>query len=224
MKRFAKTPHAVAAVALTIITLTLSAPTSMGKDADQELAETLVRDGRIEDSILACSLCHSEGGQGDVNFGFGNLTGQSEAYFTKQLKAFQTGEREHRVMQRVVKNLTERDIRALAKYYAGLSVAATEFEVYKVPPVGLKLATEGDEARGLPACDSCHAAEAADGELAIANINGQHSTYLINQLVAWQMGQRDKDSVMADIAPKLSISEINAVAIYYATRKRTGGK
>ena len=187
---------------------------------DDKLAETLIREGRLEQNIIACSLCHSETGQGDVNFGFGNLTGQSEAYIADQLHAFKAGERENKVMQRISKSLSERDIAALSAYYSKMKVAGAAFAVNKVPEVGLKLATKGDEAREIPACDSCHGLDADTGDLAIANINGQHSTYIINQLVSWQDGGRDPESVMAQIAPKLSVPEINALAIYYASRTR----
>lgn len=193
-------------------------PAQAGDDA--QLAETLIREGRLDQSIIACSLCHSESGQGDVNFGFGNLTGQSKDYIAKQLRAFQTGERENKVMQRISKGLTDRDIAALAAYYSKIKVAAPAFSVNKVPKVAIKLATEGDDAREIPACNTCHGLDADAGGLTIANINGQHSTYIVNQLVSWQAGGRDPNSVMAQIAPKLTIPEINALAIYYASRTR----
>ncbi len=211
----------VAALAVAAAVATASAVAAENDvAAARERAKTLVASGRPEDGILACSLCHGVGGSGDVNFAFGNLTGQSEDYFIKQLQAFKSGERQHRVMQRITDKLTADDMAALATYYAELEVAAPHRETVVVPEAGRLLAEQGDEQRGLPACESCHGAAAAS-DLTIANINGQHSSYLVNQLLSWQIGKRDDGSVMAEIAPKLTVNEIQSLAIYYASKKRS---
>jgi len=82
------------------------------------LAETLVTKGRPKDGIVACQACHRGAGQGDASFG--NLTGLTKEYFAKQLKDFQSGARENRVMQGLTANLTDAEIEALALYYSGL--------------------------------------------------------------------------------------------------------
>ncbi|MEM9029075.1 MAG: c-type cytochrome [Pseudomonadota bacterium] len=183
----------------------------------------LVNKGRLEDGIVACVACHRASGKGDAGSAFGNLTGLSKAYLAKQLHDYQTGKRENRVMQVIAKNLTKRDIDALATYYAKLKSAHELSKIPEAPPEGVRLAESGDVERGLVACVTCHGKDGRAADDRVPNIFGQHPLYITNQLTAWQSGQRknDPDSIMAEIAKKLTPLEISAVAIYFARRSRS---
>ncbi len=188
------------------------------------LAETLVTKGRLESGVVACQACHRSAGEGDASSGFGNLTGLTREYLSKQLKDFQSGARENRVMQVVAKNLTAADIEALSLYYSGLRPQLIPSRIPEAPAFAITLAEQGDADRGIPACLSCHGTEARSADSTIPMLFGQHPLYIKNQLSAWQNGSRKNDagSVMSGIVKKLSGSEIDALAIYFARLPRSG--
>lgn len=66
-----------------------------------------------------CAPCHTVEGIGkDVEIP--NLAGQHVAYLHNQLKAFHTGARKHAEMKVIAREMTEKEMRELAEYYASL--------------------------------------------------------------------------------------------------------
>jgi cytochrome c553 len=86
-------------------------------------------------------------------------------------------------------------------------------------PSGRNLFANGDQARDIPACVSCHG-ESGKGRIAgnviYPLIGGQHKVYLRSQLVSWKLGDRKNSpgGVMSKIAKSLSNDEIEALADY----------
>jgi cytochrome c553 len=80
----------------------------------------------------------------------------------------------------------------------------------------VRLATEGDAARRIPACNSCHV-NGSGGPVETPIVSGQNHQYLANQLRAYKGGQRRNDVYqrMRNIAGALSDEEIEALANYY---------
>jgi cytochrome c553 len=191
--------------------------------APSALALELVKHGRLEDSIVACSACHRTGGEGDAGSGFGNLTALSKDYLAKQLGDFKSGARENKVMQVVAQNLTPADIETLSLYYSNLAPQAITSPIPEAPSTGIALAETGDSSRGILPCQGCHGSGPRSADKTIPKLYGQHPVYIVNQLVAWQSGLRKNDagSVMAEIAKKLSEPEIKAVAIYFGRLPRS---
>ncbi len=99
---------------------------------DLELGERIYRGGNIETGVAACTGCHSPTGQGNGPAGYPALGGQYPEYIIKQLTAFRTGyddpenssarvnDGEAQVMRGVAARMTDREIRAVANYIAGL--------------------------------------------------------------------------------------------------------
>ena len=93
--------------------------------ADKELAQLgqkLWRGGNLATGVPACAGCHGPTGAG-MPAQYPRLGGQFAEYLVAQLKAFQEGRRANdtnAVMRSAVARLTEREIRALAEYAAGL--------------------------------------------------------------------------------------------------------
>lgn len=76
--------------------------------------------GRWSRQVPACEQCHGPGGVG-VGAAFPPLAGQSAAYITAQLKAWQQGSRHNdplALMQHISKALDEEDIKAVAAWFA----------------------------------------------------------------------------------------------------------
>jgi cytochrome c553 len=90
--------------------------------------QALWRGGDAATGVPACSACHSPTGAG-VPKSYPRIAGQYADYTYAQLKAFQSGERgmdkdgkdtNGRVMHGVARAMTDRQMRAVAEYAAGL--------------------------------------------------------------------------------------------------------
>ena len=93
--------------------------------ADKELAslgQKVWRGGNAASGVPACSGCHGPAGAG-LPGQYPRLAGQYAEYVTTQLKAFKEGARSNDpngAMRGVAARLTEREIRAVSEYAAGL--------------------------------------------------------------------------------------------------------
>lgn len=84
------------------------------------LGEKIYRGGIASKSVPACSGCHSPNGAG-IPAQYPRLAGQHADYTEAQLKAFRDGKRTNStVMSGVAANLSDREIKALSDYIAGL--------------------------------------------------------------------------------------------------------
>jgi cytochrome c553 len=63
----------------------------------------------------SCAQCHGEDGKEDPA-----IAGMDEGNFTKAMKAYQSGERSHKKMQKAANALSDADIADLAAHYAGM--------------------------------------------------------------------------------------------------------
>ncbi len=92
---------------------------------DKELAvlgQKLWRGGNAASGVPACAGCHGPAGAG-IPAQYPRLAGQYPEYIAAQLKAFREGARandSNAVMRGVAAHLSEREIRAVAEYAAGL--------------------------------------------------------------------------------------------------------
>jgi cytochrome c553 len=93
--------------------------------ADKELAalgQKLWRGGNSATGVPACGGCHGPAGAG-IPVQYPRLAGQHAEYIATQLKSFRDGARANDpngMMRGVAARLSEREIRALAQYAAGL--------------------------------------------------------------------------------------------------------
>ena len=84
------------------------------------LGEKLYRGGAADRLIPACSGCHSPNGAG-IPAQYPRLAGQHADYVETQLVAFRSGTRHNNpVMTGVAAKLSDREIKALSDYIAGL--------------------------------------------------------------------------------------------------------
>nr|WP_202412933.1 c-type cytochrome [Duganella lactea] len=87
---------------------------------------------------------------------------------------------------------------------------------------GAALFTDGDAARGLPACVSCHGAGGNSTITVNPKLAGQHEGYLYKQLVNFTTADRNQP-VMTTYAKMLSDEEKHNVAAWLVTQKPTPG-
>ena len=166
-----------------------------------------------------CAACHAADGNSGIAT-YPKLAGQAAAYVYGQTMAIKDGTRTHGaagVMKPMVMNLSEQDIRDAAAYYAKQQGKPGEANPKENPELGAKIYRGGLSAKKLPACMSCHGPSGAGipgggTEIqAYPRLGGQHKAYVVEQMKAYQSGQR-KNAIMADIANRLSEEELNAVA------------
>lgn len=84
-----------------------------------ELGKHIFRGGIAEKSVPACAACHSANGAG-LPAQFPRLAGQHQTYTEAQLIAFRTGARKNDQMSKIVKRMSDEEIKAVADYVAGL--------------------------------------------------------------------------------------------------------
>ena len=87
---------------------------------------------------------------------------------------------------------------------------------------GATLYTDGDAARGLPACVSCHGAAGNSTITANPKLAGQHENYIYKQLVDFTTPQRNQP-VMTTYAKMLSDADKKNVAAYLGAQKSAPG-
>ncbi|MHA4869155.1 c-type cytochrome [Duganella sp. PWIR1] len=85
------------------------------------------------------------------------------------------------------------------------------------PAKGASLYTDGDNARGLPACVSCHGAGGNSTIAVNPRLAGQHEGYLYKQLVNFTTADRNQP-VMTTYAKMLTDEEKHNVAAWLVTQ------
>lgn len=157
-----------------------------------------------------CTMCHGARGLSPADTP--NLAGQYPFSIYKELKDFQTGARISAVMQPLVANLSDRDLRDLAAYYGYLPRLPGLHPGPRLPEIVI----DGAPLRGIAPCGACHGA--LDYKLGSAWLEGQPEPYLRAQLRAFAAGERHNDieGVMRNIARQMTQDEIAAAAQYYA--------
>jgi cytochrome c553 len=157
-----------------------------------------------------CVGCHGEGGISQME-NTPSLAAQPDQFIQWQLVFFRAGTRKNELMQPIVEQLNNDDIRNLGAYYASL------------PPPKPRdddnpdLSKKGAQAAVGRRCASCHTDTYA-GTKAVARLAGQREEYLVKALRDYKTGVRAGGAMaaMADIAFPLSEEEIEALAHYLA--------
>lgn len=205
---------------LSVLPLLLIAFTTAHADDD---GETLAKQGAA--GAPPCLTCHGANGEGNAAAGFPRLAGLSAAYQSKQLHDFASGERGNPIMAPIAKALSDQQIEALARYYAGLETASGTVDAPQARlEAGRELAVNGMWSDNLPACIACHGPGARGVGTEFPALAGQHAGYLESQLKAWQTNQRHNDAngLMAAVAAALDDKQIKTVSTYLASLAATG--
>lgn len=162
-----------------------------------------------------CAACHGTDGN-SLSDAFPKLAGQHESYIAKQLADFKKGDRQNALMAPMAANLTEQDMADLGAYFSSKETAPGAVSE-ELLAAGEKIYRGGNKETGLPACMACHG-PAGNGVPAAKwpKLSGQYNSYVEAQLHAFAKGERQNDpnSMMRDVASKMSEDEIKAVAAY----------
>ena len=181
----------------------------------------LARAKQIVDTV--CAACHGADGN-SVTPANPSLAGQHAEYISLQLMHFKEGTRNNAVMAGMVANLSPEDMKSLGAYFSQQKPKGLAAKDPSLIPIGQKLYRGGNAATGVPACAACHAPTGVGIPVRYPRLSGQYAEYTFAQLQAFKTGQRGMDKegkdangrVMAQIAGRMSDSEMRAVADYAA--------
>ncbi len=177
--------------------------------APMALADDAARAAEIVQG--SCFACHGADGNSASPL-FPRLAGQHARYLERQLADYRAGRRKSGTMQPMVAELSAADFKALAAYFEAQKPRAYRVEDEATATAGRTLYQAGQAAAGVPACSSCHGADAGGTET-LPRLAGQHARYTENQLRAFARGERVHPEMKA-IASRLSEPEMKAVAAY----------
>jgi cytochrome c553 len=105
-------------------------------------------------------------------------------------------------------------IKALATHFHDLNPKPFGGAPKEIVAAGKKIFDEGVPSADVPACGTCHGAD-AKGNGAFPRLAGQLYPYNVTQLTNWAHERAEENSnIMAPIAHGLTKSQIEAVAAY----------
>lgn len=167
---------------------------------------------------LVCSNCHGLYGR-SVSPTFPNLAGQRAAYIEMQLKQFRAHTRAdphaRAFMWGIASNMSNAMIKGLADYFAAQKPAPGRPENPRLVAEGAAIFAHGIAKEGVPACEMCHGAE-GQGLGAFPRLAGQHRSYIVHQLTAFQTETRASPVMHANVR-KMSHAQMRAIAAYLAS-------
>ena len=169
-----------------------------------------------------CAACHAADGN-SIAPANPKIAGQFAEYLGKQLRDFkaQGGQqplRQSAVMNGMVANLSDTDLKGLAAYYARQALKPSAAADKELAALGQKLWRGGDALHGIPACAGCHGPAGAGIPAQFPRLAGQYAEYIVAQLTAFREGKRTNDvnGVMRGVAAHMNDGQIRAVAEYAA--------
>jgi cytochrome c553 len=169
----------------------------------------------LHKAVETCGTCHGVNGR-SVSPTFPNLAAQTAPYIEAQLHAFKDQTRAdpdaQAYMWGMASQLTDPSITALADYFSKQSAPPGRAGNATLIAQGKLIFIEGVPARQIPACASCHGAQ-AQGNGPFPRLAGQHAPYLLRQLLVIQSVLRTAP-VMHGVIKELSKPQMEAVVAY----------
>ncbi|APW46593.1 c-type cytochrome [Rhodoferax antarcticus] len=181
---------------------------------------------KVHDELF-CASCHGPAGVAPTQ-NWPHLAGQKSAYTAKMMLDYQDKRRlegrRAEMMHDIAVMLSPQQIADVAAFYA---VQSPPTDDGTPRPRGIAapkdvpattLVRRGDKTRLITPCASCHGVVGQGGKLEASALAGQNPLYFVRTMLDFQGGTRHNDSIkgMSLFAKKLSRSEIEALAIYYA--------
>jgi cytochrome c553 len=162
----------------------------------------------IRDAMKKCVKCHGEDGNSSAS-GMPNLSAQSTGYFVTSMKDYMKGERDHKMMKKLVANLDDEQLEKMGVFYAVQEPAQTA-------TVGEGNANQGSSLAGQ--CANCHGEDGNASAPEMPSLAGQDARYFIKAMQAYKNGKRQHQP-MFDAVESLDEREIIDLAAFYASQE-----
>jgi cytochrome c553 len=213
MKSFVKTGvirNAVAALSAALLMVGIARAGDAGA-----AVMTDAQKAALQKTIETCIACHGLSGR-SVSPTFPILAAQTAPYIELQLHAFKDQTRAdpdaQAYMWGMASQLDDASISALAAYFSKQSAAEGKNGNATLTAQGKQIFVEGVPGRQIPACASCHGAQ-AQGNGPFPRLAGQHAPYLLKQLLVIQSVLRTAP-VMHGVIKDLTRDQMQAVVAY----------
>jgi cytochrome c553 len=169
----------------------------------------------LQGLVQTCGVCHGANGR-SVSPTFPNLAAQTAPYIELQLHAFKDQTRAdpdaQAYMWGMASQLSDASISDLAAYFAAQTAAEGRSGNATLIAQGKQIFLAGVPDRQIPACSSCHGAE-AQGNGPFPRLAGQHAPYLYKQLLVIQSVLRTAP-VMHGVIKDLNHEQMQSVVAY----------
>ena len=169
----------------------------------------------LQKTIETCGACHGLNGR-SVSPTFPILAAQSAPDIELQLHAFKDQTRAdpeaQAYMWGMASQLNDASISGLAAYFSKQLAAEGKSGNATLIAQGKQIFVEGVPGRQIPACASCHGAQ-AQGNGPFPRLAGQHAPYLLKQLLVIQSVLRTAP-VMHGVIKDLTRDQMQAVVAY----------
>lgn len=210
--------HALSRLSLIVLSAAVGGcqlPPSQTDAALTETGELVALSGGAGGAANACFTCHGMQGQGD-GVGVPRLAGLDAGYLQKQMEDYAADIRHHDVMTTIAKRMDQDSRRDVALYYASLPAPAITGPARPMPAVW----SQGDPARDVPACSTCHGMNGEGVGPGNPAVSGQPAAYTVDQLMRWKQAERRNDprSVMTLAVADLTPREVSAIALWLETK------
>lgn len=181
--------------------------------------------GTMQARLVACTQCHGAEGRAGPDGYYPRIAGKPATYLFNQLVAFRDGERSYRPMTHLLTFLSDDYLQEMATWFADQHPPYPDPVPARQNPDALERARvlifEGDSAREIPACASCHGSDLAGRLPAIPGLLGLPHDYIGSQFGAWANGLRRSlaPDCMATLAKRLTPEEVSAVAAWLSSQR-----
>jgi cytochrome c553 len=180
----------------------------------------------MAERVKPCEACHGSQGRAGPDGYYPRLAGKPAGYLYNQMENFSQGRRRYHLMRRMMEPLSPQYQLEMAEHFASLQVPYLPSQAASRPTNspsmvrGRQLAIEGDAARKIPACNSCHGNQLMGQAPHVPSLLGLPAAYLGAQLSAWTQGERSTAApdCMADIAKRLTAEDAAAVTAWLAAQ------
>jgi cytochrome c553 len=165
-----------------------------------------------------CAACHGKDDK-PANPEWPKLAGQHAAYMLQQLIEMQKGaqgQRNDAIMFSALQGIGMEDLQALAQLYSEQAALPATASANNIE-LGRQIYRGGSLKGAVPSCAACHGPNGegnAPGK--IPKLSGQNAAYIQATLLKYKQQTRktDYNSIMRDIAEKMTLEDIAAVSNY----------
>ena len=201
-----------------LLTTAVLAFSSVSAFAATEAAPTAAKPDLVkgEASYTAvCAACHNADGNSSIAIN-PKLAQQHPEYLVKQLQEFKNGKRKEAVMQGMVANLSDADMRNIAFWLATKPAKLGFAKDKDTVALGERIYRGGLPDRQIVACAGCHSPNGAGIPAQYPRLAGQNADYLAKTMHDFRDGKRTNSVQMTGVTSKMNDKEIKAVADYIA--------
>jgi cytochrome c553 len=174
--------------------------------------------------LRPCTTCHGPEGRATNSGYWPRIAGKPAGYLYNQLVHFREGRRRNAAMERLLEPLSDDYLREIAAWFGALDLPYSAPQPRAAAPAvlarGVTLVRDGDAARGIPACTTCHGERMTGVLPSMPGLVGLPRGYLVGQLGAWRSGHRRASApdCMGEVARRLGEADIEAVTVWLSAQ------